>query len=326
MDAPSRPDRFRVNAFRVPNRLRHAPLVDDRATKTRDIMCSLALSVLALAGCSQEGVQTSARCTGTPEPRMVLVRGGTFIMGAEPRNGEEGPPRPVTVSDFRISAHEITNRQFGAFVAATGYRTVAEEPPPAIQDAPAAMRRPGSAVFVAASEKQSAAWRWVAGANWRHPASPADTPTGRADLPVVHIALRDAHAYARWAGATLPTEAQWEFAALAGRPPHAEPKDEHGRLTANHYQGVFPVRDTGDDGFTGTSPVGCFPANAFGIYDMIGNVWEWTSEERDGLGLIKGGSFLCAANYCARYRPAARQAQERDLGTNHIGFRIVQDA
>lgn len=148
-------------------------------------------------------------------------------------------------------------------------------------------------------------------------------------MPVVQIAYQDAQAYARWAGKQLPSEEQWEYAARGGAPELPEPLGPDGKPQANYYQGVFPVRDQGTDGFLGRAPVGCFKPNGFGLYDMIGNVWEWTTAAGDRPGasepvnVIKGGSFLCAANYCARYRPAARQFQERGLGTDHIGFRLI---
>jgi formylglycine-generating enzyme required for sulfatase activity len=149
---------------------------------------------------------------------------------------------------------------------------------------------------------------------------------------VVQIAWQDAQAYARWAGKQLPTEAQWEYAARAGAAALPEPVDAKGQPQANYYQGIFPVKNLGTDGFAWRAPVGCFKPNGFGLYDMIGNVWEWTSssgaraDAGEPVNIIKGGSYLCAANYCARYRPAARQFQERGLGTDHIGFRLVDTA
>ena len=195
-------------------------------------------------------------------------------------------------------------------------------------------------------------WRYVAGANWREPQGPGSSITGKENHPVVHIAYEDALAYARWKGRDLPTEAQWEFAARGGRDGEddwASAFDAKGKPLANTWQGLFPVLNTEEDGFTGTAPVGCFPPNGYGLYDMIGNVWEWTTDwyrpghlpdaavnpagpnlaqlrvsaSQPPSRVIKGGSYLCAHNYCARYRPAARQPQEVDLGAAHLGFRTV---
>lgn len=234
-------------------------------------------------------------------------------------DGEGQPGRKVAVSSFWIDRHEVTNRQFAAFVASTGYRTTAE-------------REGGSAIFAppgGAIDLNNAAdwWRYRKGADWRHPHGPGSSIDGRGDWPVIHVDYEDAAAYARWAGAALPSEAQWERAARGDqtgtRHPHSWAYDSKGRPTANSWQGVFPVHDTGADGYVGLAPVGCFSRNGFGLHDMVGNVWEWTSEERGGKGIIKGGSYLCAMNYCANFRPAAFQAQELDLGTSHIGFRTI---
>lgn len=260
---------------------------------------------------------------------MVWIPPGRFTMGEAPRYGEEGPPREVAVKGFWMDTHEVTNAEFAAFVAATGYVTLAERKPPAIPGAPPEMLQPGSAIFAAPEPGNPAWWRWSVGAQWRHPAGPGTGIAGQDRVPVVQVAYADALAYARWKGKTLPSEEQWEYAARAGAPALPEPVDANGKPQANYWQGVFPVRDTGEDGFTTRAPVGCFPANAFGLHDMIGNVWEWTStagSRADGaepVGVIKGGSYLCAANYCARYRAAARQFQERGLGTDHIGFRLI---
>ncbi len=260
---------------------------------------------------------------------MVWVPAGSFVMGDDPQNPEEGPPRTVTLQGFWIDAHELTNSEFAAFVKATGYRTMAERMPPTLPGALPDMRVPGSAVFRAPTPDNPNWWRWVVGAQWRHPSGPDASITGHDRDPVVQIAYQDAQAYARWAGKRVPSEEQWEYAARGGKPALPEPVDTHGRPQANYYQGVFPEKDLGLDGFVGRAPVGCFPPNPFGLYDMIGNVWEWTSSAGSRRGasepanVIKGGSYLCAANYCARYRPAARQFQERGLGTDHIGVRLI---
>lgn len=290
----------------------------------------VALAVLAACGEAPLDTAPSARaaCKGMAEPAMVWVPGGRFTMGADPQYPEEGPAREVAVAGFWISRTEVTNAQFAHFVAATGYRTASERHPPAVPGAPPEMRLPGSAVFRVPTPDNRNWWAWVPGASWRHPSGPASAIDGRGADPVVQITYDDAAAYAGWAGLSLPSEEQWEYAARAGAAALPEPKDTAGAPAANYYQGAFPARDTGEDGFTTRAPVGCFEANAFGLHDMIGNVWEWTTAEaRPGqpVNIIKGGSFLCAANYCARYRPAARQFQERDLGTDHIGFRLVDN-
>lgn len=259
---------------------------------------------------------------------MVWIDGGSFLMGAEARLPEEGPPKDTTVNGFWISRTEITNAQFAKFVEETGYVTEAERPPPVPGDAPEALQRPGSAVFRVPTPENRNWWIWMEGAQWRHPDGPTSDLTDRAKHPVVHVTYEDARAYAGWKGLSLPTEAQWEYAARAGQPTLPEPRDLDGSAMANYYQGAFPMRDTGDDGFVSRAPVGCFKPNAFGLHDMIGNVWEWTSsgsESGKRINIIKGGSYLCAQNYCARYRPAAKQFQERDLATDHIGFRVVDN-
>lgn len=250
---------------------------------------------------------------------MVWIPPGTVEMGSDVY--PEETRRTETVAGFWMDRTEVTNAEFDAFVRATNYVTVAER-----------AAKKGAAVFVVPSgtvDLSSAAswWRYIEGANWRHPGGPDTSIEGRDHFPVVAIAYEDAHAYAKWKGRRLPTEAEWERAARAGAPtlPEREqPKD------ANTWQGVFPLIDTAEDGFTGIAPVGCFKPNALGLHDMIGNVWELTTDEYAGqppsARVIKGGSFLCAPNYCLRYRPAARQPQEDDLGTSHVGFRTVLDA
>ncbi len=308
--------------------LRRSPAAGRVAVKIGLLFAALA--VLAACGEVPPDAAPSARaaCKGLVEAAMIWVPGGRFTMGADPKYPEEGPAREVAVKGFWISRTEVTNAQFAHFVAATGYRTEAERAPPLLPDAPPEMRLPGSAVFRVPTPDNRNWWRWVPGANWRHPSGPDSAIDGRATDPVVQITYNDAAAYARWAGLSLPSEEQWEYAARAGAAALPEPKDAAGAPVANYYQGAFPMRDTGVDGFTTRAPVGCFAANAFGLYDMIGNVWEWTTatpRPDRPVNVIKGGSFLCAANYCARYRPAARQFQERDLGTDHIGFRVVDN-
>ncbi|WP_338462166.1 formylglycine-generating enzyme family protein [Synechococcus elongatus IITB7] len=289
---------------------------------------------------------------------MVAISGGTFRLGAAAQLPEEQAVDDVSLSAFCIDRHEVTNDQFLAFVSATGYVTVAERPLPADQfpELSPAERAPGSVVFQAPEANQAVPelswWHWVAGANWRHPTGSNSDLVGKGDHPVVHVAFEDAQAYADWAGKTLPTEAQWEFAARGGL------KDQifswgntYSPRKANTWQGHFPTDNSGADGYLGTAPVESFPPNGYGLYDMTGNVWEWTkdwyqvghpqqahqhnpwiSQVQDSLDprdpgvakhVIKGGSFLCAQNYCSRYRPAAREAQSPDTGTSHIGFRLV---
>ena len=301
------------------------------------------------------------RPTPAPAPStagMVFLKGGDFQMGARPLRREEGPPRPTRVGGFWIDRTDVTNADFARFVKATGYVTLAERPldPRAYPQAHGDQLKPSAIVFVgsdrAAGSDPSQWWRVVPGADWRHPEGPGSSIAGKADLPVVQVAFADALAYARWLGRDLPTEAEWEYAAQGGRGPARyiwgdQPFDDK-HPQANVWQGVFPAVDTGADGYKAqASPVGCFPANGFGLYDMAGDVWQWTRDVyRPGLDpdaktdpqgpgpapvlgdavhnhVIKGGSFLCSPDYCFRYRPAAREAGPSDTGENHIGFRTV---
>lgn len=300
------------------------------------------------------------------EPEMVWLAGKTFRMGSNDHYPEEAPVHDVAVDGFWIDRFPVTNADFARFIAATGRATLAEQVPDARQypDVDPAMLVPGSLVFTPPATCPTLAdwtqwWRFAEGASWRHPAGPGSDLDGLETHPVVHVAYADALAYARWAGKDLPTEAEWEYAARGGLDgaPYAwgEELAPGGIHRANTWQGRFPVENLALDGFVGTSPVGAFPPNGFGLHDMIGNVWEWTSDwyrdhhvpscclprnprggteagSRDpsdpGLPLprkvIKGGSHLCAPSYCARYRPAARQGQTIDSATGHIGFRCVR--
>ena len=291
----------------------------------------LALSLLGIvAGCGKADdtpVAAVPACPAMPQTDYAWVPGATFAMGADAQLPEEGPERDVTVAGFWIATHEVTNAEFAAFVKATGYKTLAERDPPPLPGAPPEMMIPGSAVFTAPTDGNPNWWRWVVGAQWRHPAGPGTAIAGKDRDPVVQIAYADALAYARWAGKALPSEEQWELAAATGGADRNVPIGRDGTPRANYYQGSFPVRDLGTDGFTSRAPVACFPADDHGVHDLIGNVWEWTSSAGGPeSNIIKGGSFLCLANYCARYRPAARQFQERSLGTDHIGFRLIDPA
>jgi formylglycine-generating enzyme required for sulfatase activity len=253
---------------------------------------------------------------------FVDIPGGGFLKGAEPQYPEEGPPEYVFVSPFRLQAHEVTNREFAAFVAATGYVTEAE-------------RNGGSARFKesATPEVFLSWWRLDPDASWRTPRGAGSTLDGLALHPVVHVTLNDARAYAQWAGGRLPTEVEWEYAASLGLfdpdDPWSGMRGPDGEPRANVWTGLFPVVDSGRDGFSGLAPVGCFQPGLTGAYDMIGNVWEWTDSAfapSDPRFTIKGGSYLCSDSYCRRYRAAAREDFEVDFSTGHIGFRIVQDA
>lgn len=288
---------------------------------------------------------------------MAFIPAGTFTMGSERHQPEERFTHVVRVDGFWIDRHEVTNAQFAKFVETTSYVTLAERPvdPKNHPDWPQEMLAPGSVVFVPPKDgrgKDGRWWQYVAGANWRQPHGPGSSIVGKENHPVVHIAYDDALAYAQWLGRSLPTEAQWEFAARGGRDGEddwSSAYDPEGKPLANTWQGIFPVLNTNEDGYAQTAPVGCFPPNDYGLYDMIGNVWEWTSDwyrpghprevatnpkgpELISLRIapgqaprlvIKGGSFLCAMNYCSRYRPAARQSQENDVATVHLGFRTV---
>ncbi len=303
-----------------------------------------------------------------PARDMVWLPGGTFRMGSDHHYPEEAPAHEVTVAGFWIDRTPVTNRQFEAFVAATGYTTVAEIAPRA-EDYPGALPellQPGSLVFTPTPgpvrlDDWTQWWRWIFGADWRHPTGPGSSLDELWDHPVVQLALADVEAYCAWAGTELPTEAEWEYAAWGGNSGHefawGDDLEPGGRHMANVWQGPFPHANSGADGFIRTSPVGHFPANGFGLFDMIGNVWEWTADwwtarhaparsccgsDRGRLDpraasidpampdipiprrVLKGGSHLCAPSYCRRYRPAARHAQAIDSASTHIGFRTIR--
>jgi formylglycine-generating enzyme required for sulfatase activity len=298
---------------------------------------------------------------------MAFVPGGAFLMGSDRHYPEEAPAHRVSVGAFWIDRRAVTNRDFQRFVEATGHVTLPQRPANAA-DYPGAkpeLLAPSSVVFKKAPRGTGLNdhfnwWAYVPGADWRHPRGPSSSIKGLEDHPVVHVGFEDAEAYARWAGKELPTEAEWEFAARGGLEGAEYPWGDEfrlgGRHMANTWQGEFPWRNLYEDGYDWTAPVGSFPANGYGLFDMAGNVWEWTTDwyqehstiERscctmhDPRGgkrekshdpqqptlriprkVMKGGSFLCAPNYCRRYRPAARMAQPVDTATCHLGFRCI---
>jgi sulfatase modifying factor 1 len=282
---------------------------------------------------------------------MVRIPGGAFRMGSDDHYPEEAPARQATVGAFWMDPHTVTNAEFARFVDATKHVTVAERPvdPAQYPDAKPELLIPSSVVFQKAAGPVDMSnhfnwWTYVPGADWRHPRGPGSSIDGLDDHPVVHVAFEDAEAYAKWAGKELPTEAEWEFAARGGLDGASYVWGEEfmpgGKAMANTWQGSFPWQNLLMDGFEWTAPVGSFPPNGYGLYDMAGNVWEWTTDWYEsqaaapkscctaGKGtprtkVMKGGSYLCAPNYCRRYRPAARMAQEADSAACHLGFRCI---
>jgi formylglycine-generating enzyme len=319
--------------------------------------------------------QATLRHQHSQEPKthsdtdMIPIPGGTFRMGSDTHYPEEAPVHRVTVDGFRIDRTPVTNRQFRDFVRATGHVTFAERRPDP-KNYPGAlphMLYAGSLVFSPPDHPVDLRnwgqwWTLLKGADWRHPYGPKSTINGFDNHPVVHVAYADALAYAHWAGKDLPTEAEWEFAARGGLDQAefawGDELTPDGRQMANTWQGQFPFQNRCEDGFKRTSPVTAFPPNGYGLYDMIGNVWEWTSDfytpkhpadavkaccipenprgAREDQSfdpcqpdtpiprrVLKGGSHLCAPNYCRRYRPAARHPQPVDTSTSHVGFRCI---
>ncbi|MDX1958190.1 MAG: formylglycine-generating enzyme family protein [Leptospiraceae bacterium] len=253
--------------------------------------------------------------------KFVTVPAGSFLMGSKPKYLEEMPQRTVFVESFMIQIHEITNDEFARFIAATGYRTTAE-------------RKGGSALFIPENvnkdTEQNSWWQFKPMITWWQPEGSGSDIAGKGNHPVVHVSWEDAQAYARWAKARLMTEEEWEYAATLGMTETGNPDSgatgTNCELLANFWQGSFPEQNLATDGFTGLSPAGCFPPSKIGTYDMIGNVWEWTSTEfGKNRYTIKGGSYLCSHDFCHRYRPTARQGIEFDVSTSHIGFRLAKD-
>lgn len=295
------------------------------------------------------------------ENKMLLIPGGSFEMGSNVFP-DALPVHKVTVKGFWMDEHEVTNAQFAVFVKATGYKTVAERPldPKDFPGVPADKLVPGSAVFTPPSHKVSLDnplqwWQYVSNASWSHPEGPASSVEKRGNEPVVHVCYEDAAAYAKWAGKRLPTEAEWEFAARGGKQfttyYWGNTLKPGGKWVANIFQGNFPEGNTKEDGYNGVAPVKTFPANAYGLYDMDGNVWEWCSDyyrpdyyknspadnprgpsdsfDPDEPGAVKrvqrGGSFLCSDAYCIRYKAGSRGKGEVSSGSNNLGFRCVKN-
>ncbi len=287
---------------------------------------------------------------------FVTLPAGKFLMGSDDFYPEEGPVHEVEVESFDIGRCAVTNAEFGEFVRETGYCTVAERPVDSAQRVhdPQVACDPGSLVFTPTDHAVDLAnwrqwWAWVPGASWRHPRGLQSVIGGLQEHPVVQIAFEDALAYASWCGARLPTEQEWEYAARGGldEATFAWGEEPNEGLHANTWQGRFPYENNGARGWVYTAPVGSFPPNGFGLYEMTGNTWEWTSTvwsdrhpkpnsccpQNSGRGeglwgasrVLKGGSHLCSPQYCLRYRPAARSQQTEDSASTHIGFRLARD-
>jgi len=303
----------------------------------------------------------------SPHENMVRIPGGTFLMGSDRHYAEEAPAHSATVEPFWMDPHVVTNADFKKFVEATGYVTLAEKPadPKNYPGAKKELLKPSSVVFRKTKGPVDLRnhynwWTYIPGANWKHPDGPDTSLKGLDRHPVVHVAFEDAEAYAKWAGKELPTEAEWEFAARGGLDgaEYAWGNElmPEGKPMANTWQGEFPWQNLLEDGFEGIAPVGSFPPNGYGLYEITGNVWEWTTswyqdhhvatppccgdvkprgasleasydprvpDIRIPRKVMKGGSYLCAPNYCRRYRPAARMAQPVDTATCHLGFRCI---
>jgi sulfatase modifying factor 1 len=338
-------------------------------------------ALCAATACSrgaEESSSTRASERGEAPDGMKWIPGGEFRMGSDAATSQlnERPAHRVRVAAFWMDEHPVTNAEFRAFVEATGYVTTAErkpdweeirkQVPPGTPKPDEARLVPGSLVFAPPSHAVPLTdltqwWRWTPGASWRHPQGPDSTLDGRENHPVTQVSWDDAVAYAKWAGKRLPTEAEWEFAARGGldgkRYNWGDEATPGGRHMANIFHGDFPHRQTADDGYAATSPVGSFPPNGYGLVDMAGNVWQWTSDlyRADEFArraadetlcdnpqgptstydpadpyavrrVIKGGSFLCHVTYCESYRPSARRGTPPDTGSSHVGFRLVKDA
>jgi formylglycine-generating enzyme len=344
------------------------------------LVCGFSQLTAEADSLSQPAGESSGKQMAAP-PGMIWIAGGEFTMGtSDPASfPNERPAHRVQVDGFWIDEHDVTNAEFAKFVEATSYVTTAEKKPDweeLKKELPPDTPKPDDSVLVAGSlvftptsrpvplDDLSAWWRWVPGACWRHPEGPDSSIAGREKHPVVQVSWYDAAAYAKWAGKRLPTEAEWEFAARGGldgkRYTWGDEFRPGGKYMANTWQGLFPVSNTAEDGFVGTSPVGSFPPNGYGLYDMAGNVWQWCSDWyrvdaftqiatqlanknvcRDSGGpleswdpadpnapkrVVKGGSFLCNPSYCESYRPSARRGTPPDTGSSHTGFRCAMSA
>lgn len=349
--------------------------LDNEKIMTSRLLILFLCGGITLACNSSKKETLPARSTTRPvrPTGMVWIPGGEFTMGsAEVRpDGNAIAQHTVKVDGFWMDETEVTNKQYKIFVDATGYKTVAEQPlnweelkkqlPPGTPKPGDDVLQPGSLVFVPPAEPvmlndYSQWWRWTVGADWLHPEGPGSALAGRENHPVVHIAYEDAVAYATWAGKRLPTEAEYEFAARGGLDGKifswGDELNPQGKYLANYFQGAFPNHDTGEDGFSGTAPVKSFPPNSYGLYDIIGNVWElcsdWYSVEKVAGNIVvsnpvgpdasrdpedpyaikhvsKGGSFVCSSQYCSNYKPSGRQGSSYDSGMNHTGFRCVKN-
>lgn len=322
------------------------------------------MATLFIAGCNDkdnENIQTTTSALpGTTkincvkiDSKPIRIDGGSFIIGSNAVYAEEGPETEISVNGFWIDPHEVSNAQFEAFATATQYITVAQKPVDPeqfgadIANIPADLLKAGSAVFIQpqnGTNAQSGQWQYLPGAYWKKPYGPGG-PDAKPNEPVVHLTIVDMQAYADWKSGRLPTEAEWEYAALSNKNTQ-QPANDH----ANSWQGAFPAYNQASDGFIGIATSGCFTPNENGLYDMVGNVWELTADiyqprhdERIAVNsgheniaerannqnipfhVIKGGSFLCAPNYCQRYRAESRQPQDSGLGASHVGFRLVYD-
>lgn len=313
--------------------------------KNNLVLAVLGGALLSASGCSkaadpkikspsvQKNVDKVKSCPAI-EGGAVLIEGGTFQMGAGAVYPEEkNTAGERTVESFRLDRHEVTNRQFKEFVEETGYISSVEQVPDAKlhPELPDEALVAGSAVFRQTGDVQTGQtwWEFVEGAYWAKPSGGDSGIEDLLDHPVVHISYHDAVAYAEWVGGYLPTEVEWEYAARGGLDgavySWGTGRPSKKLNSANTWQGIFPIANTEADGFTMSAPVGCYEPNGYGLYDMIGNAWEWVDNEYEGenQGRLKGGSFLCADNFCQRFRPAAREAQEKDFSASHVGFRVA---